>query len=304
MPSLCKSGLPATICREFIILWRFIDNDIWDTICPSLIAFMTAWCYSNQSWNEFPARLGYSLGYAALYIYTFCLSNQVNGVEEDRINKPYRPLPTGLVTVKATWIRIVVYTVVYLLVAWRLHIFWYSLAWVAVTYLLNTYGWSNHWFTKNVLGMTFGTFILLNVQWGIAAPDTPASVQVLGYMALISVWAGIALPLQDMRDEQGDRKMGRRTLPITFGDKKARMLLFINFLVFSPALFLGAMLTQLSPQQIFSREGAMIILLLQIAIHWCISIRVVRYKTPSADNKTYHLYVALFCAGVPVICFL
>ncbi|CAL1520136.1 UbiA family prenyltransferase [Chitinophaga sp. MM2321] len=298
-----QTGL-SFVFHEIHVLWKFINNDIWDTILPSLIAFFTAWIYCEHSWKGLPMHLLCSLVYACLYIYTFCMTNQVNSIEEDRINKPYRPLPTGLVTKKSTYYRIIIYNMLFLLLAYRLEIFWISVGWQLITYLLNVYGWSDHWITKNLFGMSIGTFLLLAAQWGIASPGEGVSLNIVWYFICISLWAGFALPIQDFRDEKGDREMGRKTLPIAIGDKNGRVLMVIHYLTLSPALFIAAMLTQMPFFEIIKTPVPLIILVIQLLVHWSIAIRLWRQRSPEKDNQTYHLFVYLFCAGVPVICYI
>ena len=291
--------------HELYIAWQFINNDIWDTILPSLMIFFTGWVFQGRSWAELPLPFLTSLSYAVLYIYTFCMGNQIDGVEEDRLNKPYRPLVTGLVTLKETYFRFYIYNIVYVLYGLFLGVFWFSLAWIAVSYYLNLFGGSNHWATKNLVGMTLGTFILFNVQWQIAlAPGSTISTNLQVYFALMSAWAGAALPIQDLRDVAGDLKGGRKTLPIVVGDRKARLLLCVHFLIFLPGTFLGAMLTIDSLPEIFSNATDLVIFILQLAVHWLVAIRLLLYRTPEADHKTYHIYVLLFVAAIPMACVL
>lgn len=293
------------ISHELYIAWQFINNDIWDTILPSLMIFITGWVFQGRSWAELPLPFLTSLSYAVLYIYTFCMGNQIDGVEEDRLNKPYRPLVTGLVTLKETYFRFYIYNIVYALYGLFLGVFWFSLAWIAVSHYLNLFGGSNHWATKNLVGMTLGTFILFNVQWQIAlAPGSTISTNLQVYFALMSAWAGAALPIQDLRDVAGDLKGGRKTLPIVVGDCKARLLLCVHFLIFLPGTFLGAMLTIDSLPEIFSNATDLVIFIVQLAVHWLVAIRLLLYRTPQADHKTYHIYVLLFVAAIPMACVL
>lgn len=291
------------ISHELYVAWQFINNDIWDTILPSLMIFFTGWIYQGRSWSELPLPFLTSLSYAVLYIYTFCMGNQLDGVEEDRINKPYRPLVTGLVTMRETYVRFYVYNILYAFYGLMLGTFWYSLAWIVVSWYLNLGGGSNHWITKNLVGMTLGTFILFNVQWQIALPHgqtIPTNLQV--YFFLMSAWAGLALPIQDLRDMEGDLKGGRKTLPIAVGDRKARRLLFVHYLLFLPAVFLGAMLTMESLQRVFSDLTCLIIFVIQLIVHWTVAIRLLLYHSPESDHKTYHIYVLLFVAAIPMAC--
>ncbi|MET7000649.1 UbiA family prenyltransferase [Chitinophaga defluvii] len=288
--------------REANILWRFIKNDIKDTIVPSLISFLTAWLYDEHAWKSFPLRLLFSLGYAALYIYTFCLANQVNSVDEDQINKPERPLPSGLVTRRETVQRIIVYNVLFLAAAYLLHIFWISVGWQLVTAALNYWGWSNHWISKNHVCMSVGTFLLFSGQWTIATPQVAMSMSSYLYFGLLSLWAGFSLAIQDFRDEEGDRKMGRKTLTISMGNIRGRLVMVFQYLIFSPLIFTAAILTQTSISELRRAPLVMLILLVQLAIHWLIAYRIWFFRNPKADDFTYHVFVYLFCAAVPVLC--
>lgn len=301
MSILC---LPLTVTSELKIIWNFINNDIKDTIAPSLIAFFTSWFFCDNELRHLPSHLVNSLIYAILYILTFCMLNQVNSVEEDSINKPYRPLPSGLLTKRQTWNRIIIYSALFLIYAAALHIFWISVAWQAVTYFLNLLGGSNHWVTKNLVGMTVGTFLLLAAQWEIASPGEGVNGNVILYWGFISLWAGFALPIQDFRDIDGDRQMGRKTLPLAVGDNKGRGIMVVEYVLLLPFLFLAAMLSQKPLWLLIQDPIDLGILILQISIHWIIAYRLWSFRSPVHDDKTYHLYVYLFCAGVPAICYM
>jgi 4-hydroxybenzoate polyprenyltransferase len=55
----------------------------------------------------------------ALYSYAVDSSNQVKGEKEDRLNKPYRPIPAGLTDSRGMLYRFVAVMLIYTLVAWR-----------------------------------------------------------------------------------------------------------------------------------------------------------------------------------------
>lgn len=301
MSILCH---PLNVTGELRIIWKFINNDIKDTIAPSLIAFFTSWFFCDNRLSLLPFCLVNSIVYAVLYILTFCMLNQVNSVEEDTINKPYRPLPSGLITRRQTWIRIIIYSMLFLCFAAFLHIFWISVAWQIVTYFLNVFGGSNHWITKNLVGMTVGTFLLLAAQWEIASPGERVDMSTVLYWSFISLWAGFALPIQDFRDVKGDRQMGRKTLPLAIGDKNGRNLMAVEYILFLPLLFLAAMLSQKSLWLLITDPIDLSILIIQFLTHWVIAFRLWSFRNPKQDDRTYHLYVYLFCAGVPVICYI
>lgn len=297
---LCKTAVTASM-RELYIIWRFINNDIWDTVIPCLVTFISAWVYHNKPVDDFPLYFFLSLLYTILYILTFCIANQVNSVEEDRINKPDRPLVQGLVTEAETRRRFVLYSILFLIVAVCLQLLWLAIAWMVVTQMLCKWGCSNHWFTKNVVCISLGTVTLLAAEWNIVEP---VRGNVWAYIVMISLWAGLGLPLQDMRDQTGDRIMGRKTLPLSVGDTMARALLSGYFFLFSPLVYFCILLTQTGAGEIFGSKLLTGIVIIEVLWHWWVGLRLWLYRSPKADDQTYHWFVYLFIVTIPLICFL
>lgn len=295
-----KSAI-AAICRELLLVWRFIKNDIWDTVIPCIIAFLTAFIYCKRPLSELPIVLLYSIIYTLLYILTFCVCNQINSVQEDRINKPDRPLVTGLINRQAAYYRLICYNILFMGAGVWLQILWLVLAWQITTLWLCQWGGSNHWVTKNLVCISIGTVTLLAAEWKIVGE---IKENVWAYIIVISCWAGFGLPLQDMRDQQGDQVMNRKTLPLAIGDTNARIYLSVYFLVFSPALYFGILLTQVHLSSIVTNHLILTIVILETLWHWAIAARLWLYKKPAEDNTTYHWFVYLFIVTIPMICFI
>jgi len=292
------------LSRELYILWRFINNDIVDTVLITVIVFFSGWFYYRRPMHDLVPHLLCAFIYALLYIYTFCLSNQVTGVEEDRLNKPHRPLVTGLLTLKEAKWRMYIVNLIYLAYGWYCGLFWYTLGWIMVSLYMNMFGGSNHWVTKNLFAISIGTFLLFGSQWHFAVPaGAPGDWQVQKYFAIMSIWAGFALPLQDLRDEDGDRLKGRKTLPLALGMERARKWLCFHYLLILPVIYLLAMLVLVPLDKIFFSIYWLLILVAEVIWHWAIAYCVIFYtQTPLQAHKTYILYVLLFCAAIPVIC--
>jgi 4-hydroxybenzoate polyprenyltransferase len=294
-------ALPRATSRELLLIWRFINNDIWDTVIPCILTFITAWIYAGRDWQAFPVYFCYCLLYSLLYILTFCVTNQINGVEEDRLNKPHRPLVAGIISVDAARRRLLVYNFLFLLVAIPMGLLWLALAWQLITRMLCNWGFSNHWALKNLLCISLGTVTLLAAEWAIVEHISPST---WAYIGFLSVWAGMGLPLQDMRDQAGDRIMGRKTLPLAIGDKGARIALSLYLGLISPLIYYCAILTQVPLSELPKHTIALAILFIEVGWHWFVAIRLWCFKTPRADDQTYHCFVYLFCATIPLICFL
>ncbi|UYQ94350.1 UbiA family prenyltransferase [Chitinophaga horti] len=294
-------SLPRVAGRELLLIWRFVNNDIWDTVIPCIITFTTAWIYAARPLQELPFYACYCLVYTLLYILTFCMTNQLYGVEEDKINKPDRPLVAGLISIEGAQRRLLGYNILFLLVAIPMKLFWLALSWQLITKMLCQWGFSNHWALKNLFCISLGTANLLAAEWLIVAD---ISHRTWAYIGFISLWAGMGLPLQDMRDQAGDRIMGRKTLPIALGDNGARIALSLYLALLSPVIYYGAVLTQVPLSSVLSHPVALAVLIVEVLWHWCIALRLWWYQSPREDDRTYHWFVYLFCLTIPLICVL
>ncbi|UCF08167.1 MAG: UbiA family prenyltransferase [Thermoplasmata archaeon] len=157
-------------------------------------------------------------------------SNTLNAVYDadiDRINKPYRPIPSGIVTKEEAW----------------------AFAWILYPIVL----------VRAVLvNRTFGLFVLLIMLITVAYSTTPLRLKsklwisnisiafargLLGFVAAWSIFGnpfaeptpwiigGVmmifligAITSKDFTDMKGDRVFGVRTLPVVYGVKKAAVI--------------------------------------------------------------------------------
>ncbi|THH15937.1 hypothetical protein EW146_g4625 [Bondarzewia mesenterica] len=214
------------------------------------------------------------------YIYFFNLSNQITGVDEDRINKPDRPIPSGKVTISgakqrwafafSTFMGIALYTPSLLPE---------TICWVLTVAFLCLTSAGSHWFGKNCVAMTTGTWALLSASWKAIAPTTPKSEI---YVYAVALWAGLITHIQDLRDIQGDAAVGRKTMPLVFGDRGSRLI--ITFLLLPAAywvLWMGD-IVRLAPYTL-------------AAVHVILAYRILQAGGSRYDHKTYMFYTYIFC---------
>ncbi|KAF8839043.1 hypothetical protein BDN67DRAFT_817885 [Paxillus ammoniavirescens] len=153
-----------------------------------------------------------------LHLLQFTLANQIKAPEEDKINKPSRPIPAGRITVyNATILRwslsplclgySALYSVQLVFTSLHMQLFnlWY--------HELNG---DNKWASKNILT----AFIYGSVELGgtLAAGCDPSKLSQTGKLAVqlsVAVFAS-TMHCQDFKDVDGDRLIGRRTLPMVF----------------------------------------------------------------------------------------
>ncbi|KIJ62347.1 hypothetical protein HYDPIDRAFT_30601 [Hydnomerulius pinastri MD-312] len=153
-----------------------------------------------------------------LHLLQFNVANQIKAPEEDKVNKPSRPLPSGRITVyNATIFRwflaplCLAYSALY-----SVQLAFASLEMQLFTIWYNELDGDKKWFSKNLL--TAIMYGCLELGGTLTAGCDCTRVSETGKLAIqltVAVFAS-TLHSQDFKDANGDRITGRRTLPILF----------------------------------------------------------------------------------------
>ncbi|CAE7216084.1 unnamed protein product [Symbiodinium sp. CCMP2592] len=171
-----------------------------------------------------------------LYLSMFDLVNQWSGVEEDMVDKPWRPIPQGLMTVRGCKIRCGIVAMACLAAS-----YFYSLALPCMLCFLATFGYTVGW-DKNFIfrGFVFMPMIFMIhflVSMRLALGPSSDSKALLNWAVTFAAYYTVPFLLQDLRDLEGDAKVGRRTLPVLLGARNCRATLFVLIAVLSPPGF-------------------------------------------------------------------
>ncbi|KAF7366833.1 UbiA prenyltransferase [Mycena sanguinolenta] len=258
--------------HELRVFWAFTWRDWSASLIPGAIYTVAALRSLDSVSTEVVIQaLTRSFVYFLLYIYSFDIANQINGVAEDRINKPDRPpaLPHSKARTSDGTPRPSCTS------SSALH--------GAV------YGGYKHWFTKNLGFMSIGSLCLLHGAWGLVAPITGHQWR---WALLLSSVFGIVASVQDMRDMEGDKIAGRRTLPIVLGN---------NFRWVMASLICAA--PAVCWQLEFFRYTHWLVgvcsALLSLAMFY-IAYRVYQGGSSRYDHKTYMILTYIYCGCVAV----
>ncbi|KAF9002955.1 hypothetical protein BDQ17DRAFT_1356352 [Cyathus striatus] len=126
-----------------------------------------------------------------------------------------------------------------------------------------------------------------NASWKSIAPHTAKST---AWIYTISVWVGITSQIQDLRDIEGDASIGRKTMPLVFGDWEARMIISFVFIPTSLYILHLGHILEIAPWTL-------------IIPHIVIAYRVLYMGGVRYDHKTYMYYTYIFCLILAVTSF-
>lgn len=276
------------LLHEIKLSWQFIAGDVSSAVVPALLFLAAAWSSHQLTLGRLLAVLAQGVLYFWLYAYTFCLSNQLTGLEEDRLNKPHRPLARGIVSPRGTQRRWLISMAAFTCVGWLFGVLPWALLWQLIIVLHNFGGWGQRWYFKN-FSMSLGIVAQLAAAWQIVMPITPIAWR------WISVFAGvifILVSLQDLRDIAGDRANGRRTFPMVFGEQATRYLLGVCFGLLPLVVHFWLMLPAGATLPVWLCDLGLAI------VSWTIAWRILMYRTPRADHYTYLLFTYWYCLAV------
>ncbi|ESK89322.1 integral membrane protein [Moniliophthora roreri MCA 2997] len=124
----------------------FSKSDYTTTVIPvTLYGFLTS---PQLPSPQTTTRL---LAWIWLFLLQFCAANQMYSVEEDSVNKPYRPIPSGLISVGHTYILRWMLFPVCLYLSWDYGVLSAGVSLTVAFVFYNEFGLDSYWCSKNLL---------------------------------------------------------------------------------------------------------------------------------------------------------
>ncbi|KAI0062573.1 hypothetical protein BV25DRAFT_1803812 [Artomyces pyxidatus] len=266
-------GCVDSLSQTLAIAFYFTKSDIKTTLIPNTLFAVAAAPISGLD------RLPHVMFWIWFHLLQFDVSNQSLQPEEDMLNKAYRPIPSGRITlrnaVRLRWL--LVPTCWALSALYSTEVLGASMAFITFTILYNERsGHSGHFLIRNLVNAA-----------GYAAFETGATLiaggnsHTLDRTAILSIYcsAGIVattIQAQDFKDEDGDRVIGRKTIPIVL-PSIGRYTVFVPLLLWSGVLSMAwrlDFLTAAAFQTLAVFVGA----------------RFISYKSVPADQISYYWY--------------
>ncbi|KAL9134416.1 MAG: hypothetical protein Q9175_004398 [Cornicularia normoerica] len=202
-------------------------------------------------------------------------------VEEDKKNKPWRPIPAGRLSIEETQYLMLASYVAAILGSAYLGGLPECLALIVQGRIYNELGAANDsYLTRNVLNATgYMTFAAGAAK--VACTHSGTTVQTGAYIWLMLPGVIIAstIQFQDLYDQVGDSSRGGRTIPLVVGDGSARLSVGLPVAVWS--LLCPAFWGLNAPGFLLPNIlGAVVI------------FRLFRYKGVSADKTSFKVWNA------------
>lgn len=163
------------------------------------------------------------------------IMNQYADVELDKIVKPYRPLPKGMVTreeaLGCAWLLAIISVARAFTISQSFGLAIVALLFFAVFYSLSPFSPRKIHPILNLLWMAFSRgFIPILAVWSIYGDITKA----LPYALLAFTWVFGFQGTKDLEDIEGDRQFGIKTVATDYGSTKLRLLM-----IFATVAYLG-----------------------------------------------------------------
>lgn len=266
-------------------LWLFTYNDLKTMVYPSTIfAFfhlLPFYAVRSQAVDVFFSRLPSILVYIWFNLLAFVVNNQrpTASVEEDRLNKPWRPIPAGRLTqTQARTLGLISYPLA-LLVSMLLSAGVNQSALLALCgYIYNNHGGgdSNFWVRNllNACGFTSFASGALEVALGSSIP-----LSIIPWLLIIAAVVFTTVHTQDMYDQVGDSAAGRQTVPLVIGDGPARWSIAISVMLWSlvcPLCWASGSVGYIAP----------------ILFGGWVTLRSLTRRTVKEDRTTFRIYNA------------
>ncbi|EKM54056.1 uncharacterized protein PHACADRAFT_174557 [Phanerochaete carnosa HHB-10118-sp] len=263
----------ASLAHHAHTIHLFTKSDIKTTILPVTVFALVAAPLCSLH------RLPHIVFWVWLHILQFDVSNQCLSPEEDRLNKSDRPVAAGRISVQHAVILRWTLLPICLLISWSYspQVLYVSAAMAVLTIIYNEcQAHAAHWSVRNLLNAVgYATFEAGATLVAGASCSRLEPVAVLAICLSTGIMAS-TYHVQDFKDVDGDRLIGRRTLPIV-SPQHARKTVITGLMAWSVALTLIWKLDALA---------SAVLLFLGATVGG----RFLLYRNIRADQVSFYLY--------------
>ena len=233
-----------TLLYHAYSLWLFTVSDIKTIVIPktafgtiTLLSGPTLTTSPRPGWLTIVRCLPLVLTWTWLNLLPLAMNNEHRqaDVEEDKKNKPWRPIPAGRLSAEETKSLMLTCYVAAILGSAYLGGLVECLALIIQGWIYNELGAANDSFlTRNVMNATgYMTFAAGAAKVACLHSGTTMQKEAYIWLLLLGVVIATTIQFQDLYDKEGDRARGRRTIPLIVGDGYARLCVALPVAVWS-----------------------------------------------------------------------
>ncbi|KAH9987075.1 UbiA prenyltransferase family [Xylariaceae sp. FL0662B] len=227
----CNFFLP--ILKVLRIIWGFVESDFLTFAIPNT-TFGLVSALASSRLLEGPQPLLVDVlrrgpvvlffNFYSLLIFDLANQRSPESVEEDRINKPWRPIPSGKITSEQTRKAMLLYAPAALGLNYILGIWNEGLLVQVLSYYYNELKGGGELLRDVIIAISYGLANRTSLQLAVS-PENTISSQGQLWTAVISLIILTTMHIQDLKDQRGDSKLGRKTMPLFLGDHWCRLAL-------------------------------------------------------------------------------
>ncbi|KAF2121533.1 UbiA prenyltransferase family [Lophiotrema nucula] len=221
--------------------------------------------------------------WAKLLIFDISNQRSPSAVEEDKINKPHRPLPSGRISMETTRRLLLSGIPLVLLLSWAYGCWQETLLLFTAIWMYNDLqGCDEQWYLRNLfIAVGYGLYssAALRVMTG---PEHTINEKGMQWIGIITLVMFITQHICDIKDAEGDKARGRKSAPIVLGDALVRWSVAIPIIACSigcPLFFSLGPLSYLST----------------ISMGLLVAGRTLAYRDLKADKLTWKLWALWTC---------
>jgi 4-hydroxybenzoate polyprenyltransferase len=215
------------------VIYLFTKTDIHNLVVPGCTLSGVIHAIYGHSFLGAVISMGKTFIWGYLGLLVIDITNQLMGQAEDRANKPFRPLVSGLISERDAMRLAVFSSISFVLVAHWQGVLWSALSFVAATSMYNFTGLDRHWIGKNFCN-AWGYSCFFSAGGWISYMDLTRSGEISGAVAtrmaldvqclilfhLFTIFSSISI--QDLRDVDGDLASMRLTQNMDWGEPWTR----------------------------------------------------------------------------------
>jgi len=211
----------------------------------------------------------------------------------DRINKPYRPIPRGLVTRdEASSLAFMLYFLALfraILISYQFFAIVIIITIITIYYSMPPVRLKKRLWISNMTIATARGLLGFLAGWTIFGDPTNPTAWVIG--GILAIYLVGATTSKDFTDAEGDGKYGMRTLPVVYGPKRAAIISGPFFIIPFALIPIGVLRGHLI-------EGANFMLILVVwgaYVMWLLQTHATE-RDPNFENSPVwkHMYMMLF----------